>query len=342
MSKVNITENLGVLLKNLRTQYNIKAVDVSKLLGKTGAYITKLEKAEIKTIDFEDLIKILKFITGNKENFDKAIEKLISEINLQYTDEEIKKEEWTLNVDTVARILPITEDLSKYISDKITELKITPLELSKYINSNFELCDDIDIENSPKNLWVFNNGHPYIVMDVSEKEIEDIISGLKTSSNYVTIQAIILSLNKIAKYELNEAYSITKKTLNDFGFYTLSEKYKRMKNINEKNKLNNLLANKDNEDLNSFDRLNISLLASVVEHISAFSHIDVEYTNSKLKTMVNNFNSDAPLEIAMLGIDIQKLKTIDIKLKREFIEEINNLIDSYSTKVLKENKVDLI
>lgn len=342
MAKLTVTENLGSCLKNLRIKYNIKAIDVSKYINKSGAYITKLEKAEIKSIDMDELLKILAFITQNNDDDDvnKVIEKILNECNLQYSKEEAEEEEWMMNFDTVVREIPIPIALKDFLNHKLNELSLSTDELSNYINSNFDLYDDNnvflygDISNQPRNLWIFNNGKSYIIMHLEKKTIDSILSGERDCCNYVTMQSIVLTIFKKMNYSVDEAYKETYNKLNEFKFYSLTQK-KRILSAHD--------AEKDiTKYLNEFETNNLTIINNIIHHIKFFSDINLKYTNSKLEKLNKNFEIDPSLTMAFLGIDISKLKKIDVETKREFIKEVNNLINEYSIKTSEEEKITLI
>ncbi len=336
MAKLTVTENLGLCLKNLRIKYNVKAIDVSKHINKSGAYVTKLEKAEIKSIDKDELLDIVNFISHNdKEDVNKVIEQILNECNLQFSKEEIEQEEWMMNFDTVLRKIPIPSSLIDFLNLKFKELSLSAEEVAYYINSNHDLYSDNniflygDISSHPKNVWIFNNGESYIIMDVNKDTIDNILIGKTDSCNYVTMQAIVLTIYKKMDYSLDKAYAETFNKLNEFKFYSLIEKKRIHSSADTKQDINKYLS--------EFEIKNMNMIRNILHHIKLFSDFDLKYANSKLENLNNNFENDVSLTLAFLGVDISKLKDFDISIKREFIKEVTELVNEYSTRSAKED-----
>lgn len=69
MGKFSVTPELAEIIKTTRIQNNVTAKDIAKHIGKSQAYMSKLEKAEIKTIEESNLTEIFRFIYGKKKAF---------------------------------------------------------------------------------------------------------------------------------------------------------------------------------------------------------------------------------------------------------------------------------
>lgn len=52
--KIKLSESIGLQLKEFRTKYKVKGKDIAELLGKSPAYISKLEKGQIQQIEKEN------------------------------------------------------------------------------------------------------------------------------------------------------------------------------------------------------------------------------------------------------------------------------------------------
>ena len=65
--EIKLSEVTGLRLKEFRTQYKVKAKDVAEMLGKSPAYISKLEKGQIQQIDKIEFEKILNFIANDDD-----------------------------------------------------------------------------------------------------------------------------------------------------------------------------------------------------------------------------------------------------------------------------------
>ena len=66
MPRFIVTPEMGIALKNLRIQKNVKAIDVAKSISKTGAYISKLEKGVLNTFDDNVLLNIIRNLSNSE------------------------------------------------------------------------------------------------------------------------------------------------------------------------------------------------------------------------------------------------------------------------------------
>ena len=115
MPKTPVTLELAATLKTVRTEKGIQAQTLAEHIGKSNAYITKLEKAELKFIDNDLLDQIFAFIMGDDTDSD-IIAKKTQELTKQnLSDEKIDDQLWFVNFDTVYRRLPIPEKLIQFI-----------------------------------------------------------------------------------------------------------------------------------------------------------------------------------------------------------------------------------
>ena len=76
-NKLHIDEELGLQLKDFRNQFQVKAKDVATHIGKSAAYISKLEKGEIHQIDKEEFVKIVDFISNSESGYQLFCERII-------------------------------------------------------------------------------------------------------------------------------------------------------------------------------------------------------------------------------------------------------------------------
>ena len=175
MPRFTVTKEMGLALKNLRNKRNAKAIDVAKSINKTGAFISKLEKGILNTIEEKDLINIIYCLSDNKDEFNENIQLLLSDTNMTYTKKESESEEWKLNLDLFYRRISVPQSYKDIVKDKLQELNLSVLELSEYINANDDLYSDETfshelLDKAEKNHWYFNNGDSFIVVHVEEKQ----------------------------------------------------------------------------------------------------------------------------------------------------------------------------
>lgn len=338
---------MGAALKNLRQKRKVKAIDLAKAINKTGAYISKLEKGDLNTIDCDDFITIIRTMSQDKEEFVEAIESLLKDTSMKYSKEESFNEEWKLNLDYFYRLLPIKDEYRSLVKSKMDALNLSSTELSSYINSNYDIYNDEalnknDLDKTPRNKWIFNNGYSYVLMEISAKDIDKILKEDSKESCYGYLFCILMSLYRLEKVEKDKAYSQTFNDLEKMHILTLRDTEDIMQTYSEEKKISDLLAQRNNDNLPTENRVLLTALNDFVEHIFSFSVINITYTNEKIEQLNTSLDNDPILTLKLLGTDILPLKDKPTKLKKEFFNALEDLIKEYSSREIEEEPPELL
>lgn len=348
MPKYPVTKNMGAALKNLRQQRKVKAVDLAKSINKTGAYISKLEKGDLNSIDCDVFINIIRRMSNNKDEFNEAINILLKDTSAQYSEEEIQNEEWRLNLDYFYRALPIKEEYRNLIRSMMEKLSISSTELSNYINQNYDLYNDeslsgIDLDKEPRNKWKFNGGHPYVLMQISPEQINKILDDPdKKTSCYANMFCILLSLYRLEKLDKDKAYIQAHNDLEKMQILTLQDTENIMQAYGEEKKLHDLLSQRNNDNLPYENKKLLEELHSFVRHIYSFSVININYANEKMESINRVLEEDPPIALKLLGTDITPLKDKPTSLKKDFFNALDELIKEYSAKEADDKPMELL
>ncbi len=348
MPKFRVTPNMGAALRNLRQKRNFKAIDVANAINKTGAYISKLEKGVLNTIEENDLIHIIHTLSKNEEEFNEGIQLLLKDTTIEYSKEEAEEKEWRLNLDLFYRKLPIPSQYLSIAKEKIESLNITIKELADYINSNYDLYNDDSFPNdmldkADKNHWYFNNGHSFIVVNVSENDLKTVLYTEGISTNYSMLMCILVSLLRLEKIPHDEAYQQAYQILSELKIQTLSEKESIMQTYDKIDEMHSILDQRENEGLPEADRQLLTSLYDFTKAINSFAVIhDIDYANKRLSTMLDNFTNDPILFMGYIGVDLSKLKNCDFQIKKEFVNAVRELAEEYSIRKPKEERQELI
>ena len=341
MPKYTVTKNMGSALRNLRQFRKVKAVDLAKAINKTGAYISKLEKGELNTIDCDDFITIIREMSKSEEEFNEAIDTLLKDTSMEFSEEEKHNEEWKLNLDYFYRVLPIKEEYRILVKSKMDGLHISSTELSNYINENFDIYNDqtLDkefLDKAPRNQWIFNNKEPYVLMEISSDEIDDILKEKDKTSCYGDMFCILMSLYRLEKLDKDKAYFQAHNDLADMQILTLRDTEEIMQAYGEEQKMYDLLSQRNNDNLPIENRKLLAALNDFVQHIYSFSVININYVNDKVAMLNSLLKEDPVMTLKLIGTDILPLKDKPTELKKEFFKALDDLIQEYSTKEVDE------
>jgi transcriptional regulator with XRE-family HTH domain len=328
MDRIKLTEELSRLIKTTRISNNIKAIELANYLGKSVAYVTKLENTQFKSIDYNLLINMLQFLTKESgENFNEFISKTLEKCSIEKANEE----DWFVKFDRELRRIPIPQKLIEFISEELLNHNIKSTELIEYINKNEDLDDlNVDLSKYDHNARVAIDNRTCIIFDLDANFIDDILSKKIKSINYISMLAIIYHLNKLNTENKDEAYSNSIKILNSFRFYTLNERDKLLKNSDTR-KI-------QNEILSEYEKKNIKYVNNILRKIKIISDWNVDYANEKLAELEKTFNIDDPsFSLALICRKFYKLKNLNINDKRVFLKEMDDLITRFENIEYTEN-----
>lgn len=347
MPKTLVTPELAATLKTVRTQKGIQAKDLAKHIERSNAYITKLEKAELKYIDNDLLDKIFAYLLGDDLDNDTIAKKIHEIQNPQTSNEEaLEKQMWFLNFDTVLRRIPIPEKLISFIVEKINSNHIDRNILLNRINANEALTDDqINDENIEFNRWFsFNLGDlktNRIKIKLSEQRFNAILDKEDLFSPYIFVFCILLYVLKIEKYgnrtkitfdENTELMDLTTQLLNEYRFYSLIEKNKLIASAENQEQIN--------EIWNSFDTENQEIISDILTGFQYASELDIANTNPRLKGFSENMHWDLWFMLKLVSFNFASLDDLSTTIKKELLTEIEELIQKYNSLPTAQKKVE--
>lgn len=340
MPKIDMSTELGLRIKELRLKSKVKAKDLAVFINKSPAYISKLENGEIKQIEDSIFRNIINFITKDENGYEDFMERISEDISPDELEESIL----FFNFDRIHRKIPVPEELFELISNKMTKLDISASKLIEYVNMNEDLDEVFFLENSinksdcEENVWIpykeVNDGESYtsmfILLNYSPELLTDLLTKKIDKSDYTFIYAIIYHLlkyeNKLQqdKQPTQKLKEETEEILHSYKFYTIAQRRsfsEISKSIEEYDRL-----------LSDFDKNNMNLVNQLLQPIKLISDYDVKYANSKLLNIVNNMEIDPSFSLSFMALPIKELKSVNASIKREFLREVEQLIEIYKDK----------
>lgn len=341
MAKYDVTLQLAETLRSTRIQHRVTAKAVAEHIGKSQAYICRLEKGEIKSINEQELTEIFKFIFGSEEDYrtflDTTFGNILDSLQLKYSDEEIQNQLWFTNYDTVARLIPIPSELADDLLLRLTKLNLSISELCNIINSNKGLSPEVqNTDQYPFNLWqAYVENHnvkfQFIKLKVDNTDVAEILCKQKTKSNYITIQAIsyyLLRLEKnlessnLSNKEEQQLMDETANYLISFKFYSLDVK----RRLNNKAKTD---AERDSL-LTSFDQENKKVINEILSGFRFLSDIDIASTNDSLKKFSNNLSWDCRFMLRLVSLNFNGIGDISFSNKKQMLSDIKEILKKYT------------
>ncbi len=345
MPRAIVTPALSETIRSIRLQNKIHAQKLATLIGKSPAFISKLENGNLKTIDSEELYVILKYISKEEPDLILA-DQIYNSLKLKYSAKEIEKQIWFANFDTVKCLIPIPEALIDYINNTLDTSNIARDYLLKRINANEALSErEINDNTITCNEWYASETDGENVQSIKIKmsldSLNKILDKKQDRIPYIFLFCIVFYILKIREFSSNVSISeddntrlmnSTSEILNSFKFYSISEKNRL---INEQATKNNI-----SDILNSFDRENIDIINDIITGFQLASQRDVKTTNEKLFTFSKNLHWDLGFMLKLISLDFNTLGDTNYSNKKKLLEKIEQLIVEYRNLSDDQNRLE--
>ena len=345
MARVVVTPELADTLRSLRLQNKIQAKVLADHIGKSPAYISKLESSNIQTIDNNELNSILQFVSSGNISGD-IVEEIYASLKYKYTKEEIKRQLWFTNFDTVERRITIPESLIDSIKTYMQTHRISREQLLKRINANEALPDEENSDDSiPYNQWYHRiraGGNACsIKIRIDFKQQDDILDKKEKVSPYVFILAIMLYVLKIEQFgdqvkisdeDNKNLMKVAVDMLNQHKFFSISQENEWLPKKETQSKIVKLL--------DAFDNDNREIVNDIISRFKFAEEYNIKDINEQLNTFRENMRWDLGFMMKIISLDYKSLEKTSVSNKRDLIAKIETLILDCSQIPENMNKIE--
>lgn len=341
MAQVEVTVKLAETIRRMRLENKQKAKDLAVLLGKSSAYITKLEKREILNVSEKDFATILSFLTEEKPSDEKMIEKVYEALRKNYSDEEIDDQIWFVNYDTIERKIPVPPLLVDEINEKMAANKITREYLLERVNANESLSEKENLSsNTPVNVWYAPNrraneteeaqGRQKIKIDMDIELMSGVLDKKIDSINYTYMLALVFYLLKIELYADRKSTSYEQDVALMSQATDLLDRHQFYSTISKNRQMTNAAYKEENlQLLDEFDRENIKVVNDILKKIRLASKSDSRRANSCLISFSENLDWDLGFMLKVVEMEFNLLEDLSYSNKKQLLEKIEKLIAEY-------------
>ena len=345
MARAVVTPELADTIRSIRLQNKIQVKDLAQHIGKSSAYISKLESEKMQNIDTDVLYSIFRYISNTDSDNDLA-EKIYSSLKIKHSKKDISDQLWYVNFDTIDRRIPIPEALIDELNLRLDTIGVSREQLLRRINAN-EALSDIEKNNAklPYNQWYYDDSvegfKTSIKLHMDSAQLDAILNKEADVSSYMYILSIAFYIIKMEQFnnkvqidntEYGLVYDSAVGLLNSYKFYSMAEK-------------NVLLSTKETQSevlemLNSFDLDNIEIVNKIISGFKYSSECNIKDTNIKLTSFEQNMRWDLGFMMKVISLDFKSLDKTNFSNKRNLISEIEGLILKYSQLSENENRLE--
>ena len=228
MPKITITPIISSYLKGLRSDTGITVRAMAESINKSPAYVSKLERGEIGTMDLDTMYKYVGAACKNDDiEIGNTLDYIYNELqaNVSSTPDEIQELEAYENFDKVKRQIPVPQDLKTYIINEIDSINYSLSDVVEIINQNEDVPFLKNKKDVQYNKFYFINGGYSILLKFEYEKIHDILYKDNTSCPYLTMQALLYRIFRLKGEKEVNASILAGQTLTEYKFYSLNVRY---------------------------------------------------------------------------------------------------------------------
>lgn len=314
LKTVPLTQELGMTLKNFRIENKKTAKSITDNFNKASSYISKLEKGDIKKIDGKFLIQLCNYIAGS----DNGLADFLNKLSQSYKEFTNETKLIIMNIDDLLYEHTVPINFISDINDYISVHNLTIGQLVNMINKNSDIAERKDYEEFPTNIWYeknFDIDNAVIKLSVPSTYIEDLLNQKITTIHRVIAEAILYSLYKLGNE--NNPHYVAHDSLELYHLLPIRSVIK---------------ITPDNID-NIFGGLEPDIadtLKDVAGGLKLITTITKNYGAKRIKQIANNMHEDLGFSFAYMSIDIVELEKKDKEKKKQFLEDLKDLVEKYS------------
>ena len=324
MQSITLTDELSSLIKDFRVQNKKPAKDICTAIDKTPSYLSKVESCSIKKLDVSIFNSLCNAIAGSTEGIKSFIEFAFKKDTEYDSDTSLILS----SIDDILYKFIPHKELLDYIKNEINSQNITINDLVTELNSNKELSDlpEALYDSLPDNTYAFTNAeksHSVIKLAYDYDTILNILENAE-ETNYVTLEALLYSL-----YKLSGKSSVDSRVS---AIETLEEKFhigsiRKTKTVvitsreDEEKYLGKLEKTTEEDFMSTIQGIRLALLLSQSRGGS-----------ERISTLRKNLKANLGFTFSFISTDIEKILPLSKELKKDFLKDLDKLIDDYANK----------
>lgn len=334
MAKFDVTPELGEVIRITRIQNNIASKTLAAHLERSPAYISKLEKGEIRTIEESELTSILEYIVTDGDSFTEKLEAVTETLVQHYSREVCSQQLWLQTYDWVTRRVPVPAKLIEELRGAYDLSPTNTAALITRINANAELPEALQNDKSfPYNQWRPGAGDDtlqYIKLKLDPEEIIQVLCGIAGETSYLLLYAVVRYLYRIKHYpdedilteeQITEVSLYTNQKLASYGIRTIvNQVWQRRDEVIQKN-LSSMLSSQ-NPEMGSFAEEMLSL-------ISILTRLDLPGGAQSLRCLNSSLEWDTAFTERIMRLPFSDLEGVSHTNKKRLLAEIEQLIQKY-------------
>jgi predicted transcriptional regulator len=334
LAKFDVTPELGEIIRLTRLQNSIASKTLAAHLERSPAYISKLEKGEVKSIEESELTAIFLYIVKEGTSFSDKLEAVTETLVRHYSREICNRQFWLQTYDWVTRKITVPHDLILELNQTYCLSDEALLRLINRINANIELPDAFRNDKTfPYNQWRSGTGADellYIKIKIEPSEIIQVLNGTLTETSYLLLYAVIHYLYRAKHYpdessltenEVMEISLHAREKLADYNIRTIVNQVWRRRDEVIQSDISSLLSSQDPE-MGSFAQEIMSL-------INILAQFDLPIGTESLRLLNSNLDWDTAFTEKIMRLPFYDLEGVSHTNKKKLLLEIGELIQKY-------------
>ncbi len=328
--KFVITHELALLIKTLRVQNGINAKDLAAHLEKSPSYVSKLESGQLRRVEKETLTETLCFCTGTSDFYGEALPIVVRTLQGMLNTENIVEQVWLMHYDAVERVVDMPSGMVADISHNLEEMGVSVGEMVQFLNANI---DSEAPASFPANQMIAldYNGSKRVTarIEISEETVHNLLKGKVSETYYFILHTIIHAMFRLKYYS-----GVKNKLPPDEAIKVLQHTalYMGRWNVHSLMGYSHFLSSDEfvahQLPLAVGDAGVVDSIADILREISTH---DTLQTVGQLSAFRDTLTWDPAFALKLMSIPFAELEDLSFANKRELINDIQALVDRYSS-----------
>lgn len=331
--KFDITPELSLLIKTLRTQNNVPSKVLAEHIGRSPSYLTKVETGKVKMIRGEVLYAIFDDLCQGEVFYPDKFNTVVKVLSQIAEPDRFFQQKWMLQMDVFDRPVDMPEKMAADVRDRLKRLGYTIDDLAEVMNANKDLYGASEYPVNEIVMVGSEDGSIFRIRFFIEPEkLKDLLEARDLTTNYETCYNIGFSLAKLEKYgdaghlepdKAQEVLAEVSAYLASYDLYSMS-KYGQVLASSEFQSRQQLL-------IDTFRTASSRSINEIIDIFNSVAEIDKKMAANSVDRMRDNMEWDPAFMLNLISLRFSDLKELSHSNRKELLDEIKSVYRKYVT-----------
>lgn len=340
--KFDITPELSLLIKTLRTQNNIPSKALAKSIGRSPSYLTKVESGKVKMIKAEVLYALFDGLCQGDQFYPDKFNTVVKVLSQIAEPERFFQQKWMLQMDVFDRPVTMPLEMAADVVKRLDTLGYSITDLADIMNSNRDLYGAAELPVNEIVMVESGEGSIFrIRFFIRPEKLENLLEQRDLKTNYETCYNIGFTLAKLEKFgnvghiepeKAREVLAEVDAYLASYELYSMS-RYGHVLASSEFQSKQRLL-------LDTFNTASSRSVNGIIDMFNQVAEIDKVTAARSIDRMRDNMEWDPAFMLNLIAIPFSELKEMSYSNRKEMLAELRSVYETFLNMPEGEKKLE--